>query len=124
MDGDSTLAGKGQIMKVKEFLTPDFDFGDHSMTNFAQKGDTIGDQDINEKVYNFVNPLISLSRENAAQINRSDLVGDEKIDPSVYNFVNPLISLSRESAAQIDHRDTIGTEGYNEKVQAFVRPNI
>jgi len=70
MDNDNTLAARGQISKVRQFLTPDYDFGDHDMAGFAQikRSDTIGNENIDERVYNFVDPLISLSRENAVQV--------------------------------------------------------
>jgi len=64
---DNTLGSNGEISRVRQFLTPDYDYGDNVMRNFAQtnKVDTIGDDNIDENVYHFVNPIIGLSRENA-----------------------------------------------------------
>lgn len=33
---DNTLGSKGEIPRVKQFLTPDYDFGDNKMSKFAQ----------------------------------------------------------------------------------------
>lgn len=45
---DNRLGSKGQIPQVKQFLTPDYQYGDNEMSRFAQtasgdyKGNTIG----------------------------------------------------------------------------------
>lgn len=33
---DNTLGSKGEISRVRQFLTPDYDYGDNTMRNFAQ----------------------------------------------------------------------------------------
>jgi len=93
---DNTLGSNGQYLKVKQFLTPDYDYGDNEMSEFAQtssgdyKDNTIGRKGQIQKVRDFLTP--DGTNEMRGFISKRDTIGDSKIDESVYNFVNPIIA--------------------------------